>query len=63
MTSRTMTALAWSCILAALGCIAAGLPLMKRGSPAGLPLVVAFIVFITATLVFGWFAKKRREGD
>lgn len=59
MTARTTTALAWSSVLAAFGCIASGLPLMKCGSPAGLPLVVLFVVFIVATIVLGRLAKKK----
>lgn len=63
MTSRTTMALAWSSVLAAFGCIAAGLPLMKRGSPVGLPLVIAFVVFIVATFVLYWSVKKKQREE
>jgi hypothetical protein len=59
MTSRTATALAWSCILAALGCIAAGVPLAKRGLVVGWPLAILGGTLIVAAIVLARLARKR----
>jgi len=61
--ARTVAALAWFCLLIAFGCVVAGLPLMKRGSAAGLPLVILFFVFITAAIVLVWLERKKRAEE
>ncbi|MBI5071828.1 hypothetical protein HZB93_02990 [Candidatus Falkowbacteria bacterium] len=50
------------CLVLAAICIAAGLPRVKLELSGGIPLVVLFLVFITAAIVFAWRdAKKRYE--
>jgi membrane protein DedA with SNARE-associated domain len=64
MSTKTMAALAWSSVLAALGCIAAGLPLAKRGFAVGWPLVVASVVLIAMAIVLAvvlHLRERRRE--
>jgi membrane protein DedA with SNARE-associated domain len=63
MSSKLFLALAWFSVFVALGCVMVGLPLMKRGSPAGLPFVVGFVVLIAATIVFAWFAKRKQAEE
>lgn len=63
MTARAAMVLGWFSVLAALVSIVAGMILVDRGSPAGLPLVIVFVVLIAVTIILERLAKKKHREE